>query len=215
MMRSLVVPSLLVAAAATAAPAPKPSAADKAPAKSRVVAASIFKDGHVLVRQEATLTPKDGEIVLDVLPTPVSGSYHPYVAAPARLAQVIAGSTLVSSPRLSQDLTELLAGNAGARVRVKELTGESYEAVLTGAPLPSELDSAGRKDVLQASFRSATLLLRTSAGQVLVPLHRIRSLSFVGPWVNRHTGSGRVTWRVRLRPGESRDLTYTWSVYRS
>jgi hypothetical protein len=35
------------------------------------------------------------------------------------------------------------------------------------------------------------------------------------PWTNRHTGSSRAVWKVRLRPGEERELTYTWHAFRS
>ncbi len=35
------------------------------------------------------------------------------------------------------------------------------------------------------------------------------------PWVNRRTGSGRITWSVKLAPGEKRAFEYTWHAYRN
>ena len=83
-MRCLIVALLLCAACAAAAPAGPPAQPERPPAphpaRLRVVEASVFKDGHVLVRQEATVVPRGGEVVLDNLPVPVFGSYHPYSA---------------------------------------------------------------------------------------------------------------------------------------
>jgi hypothetical protein len=33
------------------------------------------------------------------------------------------------------------------------------------------------------------------------------------PWFNQMNGTGRITWRVVIEPGQSVDLTYAWSYY--
>ena len=203
---SLVV-TAAVAVAIPAAPLPreaprsKPTTATAKPVKLRVVEVSVFKDGHVLVREEGTAAPdRRGEVVLEGFRAPVYGGYLPYSASPeARLAGVIASVVTTPTSRQAAHLDELLATNAGSRVRIIETNGERYEGVIEGAPVAVSAEAArGGAPNRLLPGPSGLLLLNTTTGKRLVPLDHVRSLTVAGPFTRRIADT-EPNGRLRMR----------------
>lgn len=192
MRAALLVPLLAIPIAA----APKAPAVP--PPKPRVVEVSVFKDGHVLVRREVSTTPVNGEIVMDELPIPVFGSYHPYVRSmDNRLVSVTSGHLTHKTTRPVRQLDELLASNAGRPVRVVETDGTILQGRLEGELL-NAVDQGGAERFAERLLaqQARTVMIRTASGTKLVPVGRVLSMTFTGPYTARVPA---LDYRMRLR----------------
>jgi hypothetical protein len=154
---------------------------------------TVFKDGHAFVLHEGPMpTDGAGRVVLDYLPAPVLGTFWPYAADPkkARLVSVLAGKHILPVRRTSLTVAELIEGNPGAKVRIREAAAkddktprETYEAVILGIP------TRGTEELARTSppgaeprlpERGGLVLLRTAGGVKAVPLAGIEDLTFLG-----------------------------------
>jgi hypothetical protein len=150
-----------------------------------VVEVSIFKDGHALLRREAPRTPNArGEVVLGELPTPVLGSYQPYVTgAGAKLTGTIAEAVLTPNEALATDIATLLLANVGAKVRVIDLGGKQYEGRIA-APVkrnPEEADSEDSRTGSPVLDNGESVLLAETTGVRVIAIQQIRTLQILGP----------------------------------
>ena len=142
---------------------------------------TVFKDGHALVLQEGELPVSDqGEVYLDVLPTPVMGTFWPYVAGDGvKLGSVVAARRIVRSPQAALNIRDLLKGNLGAKVQVK-LAHDSFIATIVSIPSRDEKDEpdvrTARGDPPPAG---EVIVLSTAEGYRVIPLVAIQEVTFL------------------------------------
>lgn len=159
---------------------------------------TIFKDGHTLVIQEGDLPLNDnGELLLDNLPTPVLGTFFPYSGDQTKkLVSAVAGKRKITRKPTALSLSELIAGNKGARVHVEELVGSGdatkligYDAEIVGFPERSAEELAEANPAVNADLtlpeRSDLVELKTESGFNFVPVERIQTLTFKGDYQKR------------------------------
>lgn len=197
---ALPVAALPVAAPKSATPATrKPGAAVKA-APLNVRAVAVFKDGHALVRAEATGVPdRDGFLEIDRIPSPVAGSFLPFVTTTGvTLDSVILNREVVRHSRPAANLAELLRLNSGTRVRVLQTDGKQFEATIGGETLQLESVGPGSGANVLRLGPVTGVHLKTEAGQLFLPQSMIRTLTFVGPFTRRAPSSGTMS-RMRMR----------------
>ena len=192
-------------AASKPATAPPIKAVVTKAASLQVRAASVFKDGHVLVRAEATGVPdRDGFLEIDRIPAPVTGSFLPFVVTPGvTLDSVVLNHEAKKETRPVANLKELWRLNKGARVRIEQMDGNRLEATRGGETL--EIQAEANRGEGPAQYRRAVegVHLVTAAGNLFLPQSEIRTLTFVGPFTRRvpeQGESGRMRIRVS-RPG--------------
>jgi len=183
MSMGLFIWTMLVSAACAAGP--------EGPASMPVKEVTVFKDGHAFVLHEGTAaTDADGRVVLDYLPAPVLGTFWPYSADPkVKLTAVTAGRRRAAVKRTALSIPELLEGNVGARLRIRETSpkegkeGDVYEATLLAIPSRSaeELARTGWPGAEERLPEKGTvLLLKTADGVKVLPINRIDSVTFLG-----------------------------------
>jgi hypothetical protein len=143
---------------------------------------TVFKDGHVFVLHEGKAPTDDkGNVVLDYLPRPIIGTFWAYSANPkVKLSAVVSGRRIVSVDRTALTIRELIEGNVGARVQIKENT--VYEATVVRIPerTSEELrrtSAPGTEDRLPA--RGDIVLLKVAEGIKAVPISRIQEVIFL------------------------------------
>jgi hypothetical protein len=143
---------------------------------------TAFKDGHVFVLHEGKAPTDDkGNVVLDYLPRPIIGTFWAYSANPkVKLSAVVSGRRIVSVDRTALTIRELIEGNVGARVQIKENT--VYEATVVRIPerTSEELrrtSAPGTEDRLPA--RGDIVLLKVAEGIKAVPISRIQEVIFL------------------------------------
>jgi hypothetical protein len=143
---------------------------------------TVFKDGHVFVLHEGKApTDDNGDVVLDYLPRPIIGTFWAYSANPkVKLSAVVSGKRIVSVDRTALTIRELIEGNVGARVQIKEDT--VYEATVVRIPgrTSEELrrtSAPGTEDRLPA--RGDIVLLKVAEGIKAVPISRIQEVIFL------------------------------------
>jgi hypothetical protein len=174
-----------------------------------VVEATVFKDGHVLVRQEANVRAQRGEFLLEGLSAPITGSYHPYVRSPNQRVQsvVVSRATSKKSTPIG-NLYELLSLNVGAKLTLVETDGKQWSGELVAAPDTGDPNGPAPGATLFQSGTARAVLLKTDAGHRIVPVQRIRSFQFSGPFRTAGTTtSEQVSLRVRLDPPSSAQAT--------
>ena len=125
-------------------------------AKMPVREVTIFKDGNALVlHQGAMPTDATGNILMDRLPSPVFGTFWPFVTAKdVKLTAVTAGQRRVAVERTPLSIQELIEANHGAQVTITETpasttqTPLSYQATIIGitARSSTELEAAAPPD---------------------------------------------------------------------
>jgi len=183
-----------VPAAAASSSAPEAGAAG-ALANLPIKEVTVFKDGHAFVLHEGRMPTDDaGRVVLDYLLAPVLGTFWPYAAdaKKARMVGVTAGKRILPVRRTSLTVAELIEGNPGAKVRIREAGAkdekaprETYEATIVGIPARStdELARTGPPGAEpRLPERSGLVLLRTAGGVKAVPMAGIEDLTFLeGP----------------------------------
>ncbi len=119
----------LAACLAGAAAEAGSAVSSKALARMPVKEVTVFKDGHAFVLHAGRMaTDEAGNVVLDQLPSPVIGTFWPYVAdRRAKLTSVTASQREVLVERTALDLRQLIEGNAGASVVVTETQGRQLQ----------------------------------------------------------------------------------------
>ncbi|MCX5684669.1 MAG: hypothetical protein NT049_13415 [Planctomycetota bacterium] len=166
---------------AAAAPAEPRTAADL-PIKE----VTVFKDGHAFILHEGkAATDAAGRVVLDYLPAPVLGTFWPYSADPKiKLTAVTAGRRITSVKRTALAIPELLEGNVGAKVRIRE--------VAKGDKAPPKIQETGKSTYMlwlcsifgedRLPQKGAVVLLKTADGTRAVPIANIDEVTFLdGP----------------------------------
>ena len=146
---------------------------------------TVFKDGHAFVLHQGRLpTDEHGHVHLDYLPTPVIGTFWPYSAeSGVRLTAVTAARQRVAIERTALEIRELLEGNVGAKVQIRE-GDRSYAATIIDLPTRSaqELEATSPPGSgPQLPQKGPVILLQTSEGTRVVPLDAIREVIFVDP----------------------------------
>src|SRR5205823_10931728 len=135
MFRSLCAAAALLAVAGPAASA-EPAAARAEPAaplsalaRMPVKEVTVFKDGHAYVVHQGTMPTEGGNVLLDLLPTPVLGTFWPYsLDKNATLHSVTAGRRRVKVERTAMTIRELSEANVGAELVVTAGTKPPYQA---------------------------------------------------------------------------------------
>jgi len=178
-----------VAAAASAAAPAEPRTAADLPIKE----VTVFKDGHAFVLHEGkAATDAAGRVVLDYLPAPVLGTFWPYSADPkVKLTAVTAGRRITTVKRTALAIPELLEGNVGAKVRIREAAKgeknppEVYEAAILGIPTRTSEELASTSPPgaePRLPQKGGIVLLKTADGTRAVPIAGIDQVTFLdGP----------------------------------
>ena len=152
-------------------------------ARMPVKEATVFKDGHAFVLHEGTL------------PTDAAGNVlMDYLPAP------VLGTFWPYSSNRDVKLAGVVAGQR--RMLVEE-TALSLAALLEG--------NAGA----QAIITEKTNAVRYACGSYMAAGDRPswwRWYSWPNWWAH-FNGVGRVTWKIRIEPGKSADLGYTWHYF--
>lgn len=145
---------------------------------------TVFKDGHTLLLHEGTLPSDDaGRIHLDQLPSPVLGTFWPYVRGEgAQLASVTASQQMVVVQRTALTQRELLEANAGARVSLR-FGSERVEGIIEVVPVRTseELLATGgpHQGTPPAAEKGSLLLVRTTQGLRVLPIDSISDVTFL------------------------------------
>ena len=187
MLRPLLIATLLALAAPGRAEPPTPNAAlTRMPVKE----VTVFKDGHAYVVHEGAMpTDAAGNVALDLLPTPVLGTFWPYsLDKGARLDAVTAARHRVSVERTALTMRELIEANAGAEVVVTEGGKPPYPATIVKllSRTAEELDATEvptGADLLPV--KGNVLLLKTADGTKAVPIEYVTDVKFVGKYATK------------------------------
>jgi len=205
MMTAAAIVAVLVGAAGAGG---QEVAALSALARMPIKEVTVFKDGHAFVLHEGKMpTDANGDVLMDYLPTPILGTFWAYAADKGvKLTSVVASQRLVRVESTALSIQELLEGNIGADVVVRERptgakddTGLKYEATILGLPQRSseELDkisppNSGQKLPVKGSI----ILLKTAEGVKAIPVERIAEVTFKGKY---NGSSSNVELRNLLR----------------
>ncbi len=191
MVRSLFAAVLLAAGAGPGrAEPPTPTAAL---ARMPVKEVTVFKDGHAyVVHQGAMPTDAAGNVLLDLLPTPVLGTFWPYsLDKTAKLDAVVAGRRPVAVERTALTVREMLEGNVGAEVVIAEGNRPAYPATIVRFLTRSaeELDATEPPTGAdRVPVKGNVVLLKTADGTRAVPVEQITDVKFVGKYATKVTG---------------------------
>lgn len=142
---------------------------------------TIFKDGHAFVLHEGlTTTDADGNVVMDELPQPIMGTFWAYSADPAAtLSCVVSGRETVEKQKESTALWELIKGNVGRRMIVRETTGRTYEATILRL-MESRTPPADPPQNCQPSMpANLPVLLKVTGGVKAMPVQQIQDVTFL------------------------------------
>ncbi len=165
----------------------EPAAPLGALAKMPVKEVTVFKDGHAYVIHQGTM-PVDasGNVLLDLLPNPVLGTFWPYsLDKKATLQSVTAGRRRVKVERTAITLRELIEANLGAEVVISEGVKPAYPATIvrflsrSSEELDATLPPTGAEHV---PIKGNILLLKTIEGTRAVPVEHITDVKFVGKY---------------------------------
>ena len=185
--------SLSISVSAHADPAAPLSALAQMPVKE----VTVFKDGHAFVLHEGTMpTDKDGNVLMDYLPTPVMGTFWPFSSdGSAKLNSVVASRRKVLVPRTSLTLKELLQGNPGADTQLSETRGNGvsstqviYDATIIGVPTRSseELEATSPPNSGEKLPEvSDIVIVKTATGSTALPIGRIDTVTFKGAYQSK------------------------------
>ncbi|UCD00059.1 MAG: hypothetical protein JSW66_09285 [Phycisphaerales bacterium] len=159
------------------------ASSERATERMPVKEVSIFKDGHAFVLHEGRMpVDADGNVMMDYLPRPIIGTFWAYSAdAKAKLTSVVSGKRVVPIKRTALTIPELIAGNIGARVLVRDQN--VYEATILGIPTRSSqelghTDPPGTPEALPV--RSDVVLLKVAEGVKIVHINQIQQITFLG-----------------------------------
>lgn len=169
-------------------------------AKMPVREITVFKDGYAFVLHEGTLpTNRDGNVVLDALPTPVLGTFWPYAADDkTHLGSVIASRRRIAAQKTALGIRDLIEANIGAQVTIKESDNTKYSATILAVPQQSVSEAESSTGIVAAlpadsfSYRAAPVstgilpvpqkgsivLLQNGDGVRALPIERIQDITF-------------------------------------
>jgi hypothetical protein len=171
-------------AAAGPAEAAEPAAPLSALARMPVKEVTVFKDGHAYVVHQGTMPTENGNVLLDLLPTPVLGTFWPYsLDKNATLQSVTAGRRRVKVERTAMTIRELIEANIGSEVSITEGGRTAYTATIvrllarSSDELEATLQPAGGDHL---PVKSNLLLVKTLEGTRAVPIEQITDVKFVG-----------------------------------
>jgi hypothetical protein len=179
---------LIVSLAATAQGAPFQKAAPlSALAKMPIKEITVFKDGHAFVLHSGRMPTDDaGNVLMDYLPTPVLGTFWPYLSEKdAKLSAVTASQHRVEVPRTALSVRELMEANPGAEVFVEEVGGKKYLARIVGVPERSGEESQATSppnSPEKLPEKGNVILLKTDEGTAVVAFERILGVTFKGEY---------------------------------
>ena len=159
-MRTTRVVALALAAIAYASPA---HAADETPAKGKIVAVDLFKNGLAVVRCEVTL-PKAGTYYLEEVPQPVHGTY--YIESP------IPVETLVKMIDVEVPANETAPGN------LQDDLGEEGDRHLQGRNRAPVVGTMMKLKPAKGEEGAATrfLVIQTAKGRAYVEAAEVASV---------------------------------------
>jgi hypothetical protein len=155
----------LIALGLAASVAAAPARADETPAKGRIVAADLFKNGLAVVRCEVTLG-RPGAYALDDVPHPVHGTY--WVEAP---------TTVESSVRMRE--VEVPAGDAPPGNLQDDLAGRKVTVHLKGDRRPPVVGTVLRikpPKGEEAAQPGKYLVLQTGGGRTYLDAAEVASV---------------------------------------
>jgi len=191
-------------------------------AKMPVKEVTVFKDGHAFVLHEGSVsTDGAGSVVLDYVPTPIVGTFWAYAAdAKAKLTGVVSSRRVVSVERTALSIRELVEGNAGARVRIKE-QGQTtpYEATVLWIPTRTteELGRSSPPGTPEAlPERGNLVLLKVAEGVKAVPIGRIEEMTFLEnpkPGIAREEFRNVLTFKLDWAGGKAEKSAKVGMVY--
>jgi hypothetical protein len=144
---------------------------------------TVFKDGHAFVAHEGELpTDTNGNVLMDYLPTPVTGAFWPYSADKvAKLGSVVASSRRVLVEHTALTLRELLEANIGAQAIISEGGTNKYEATIVDLPSRSseEFAATGLPNAPERLPEKGNIvLLKTADGEKVLSLDHIQDIIF-------------------------------------
>lgn len=162
----------------------------KALARMPVKEVTVFKNGHAFVLHAGRMpVDETGHVLLDYLPSPVIGTFWPFVAEKnAKLSAVTASQRKVLVERTALSLRELIRANIGAQVVVTEIppgNSQGYAATILDVPArggdeQEALNPPNSGEKLRQEGN--VVLLRTNAGIKVVSLDRIQDMGFTGEY---------------------------------
>jgi hypothetical protein len=147
-----------------ALPAQEPTTPSSMPVREL----TAFKDGHAYVLRDTELQKSaDGTVVLDELPTPVLGTFWPFVSGgDARLVSARSGRDEVTVERPAVSVLELAAANVGKVVTLELADGADVSGRLRAMP---KHDGGG-----------SILLVEVGGGVRAIATTRVRGISVAG-----------------------------------
>ena len=140
---------------------------------------TVFKDGHAFVIHEGSLPVSDkGEVLLDLLPAPVLGTFWPY-ALPNQgvLKSVTASTRQVKESQKIRTIAELIEANAGAEVTLTDVNKATLQGTIVEVLNPPVMPNYSRFD-----GASSVLLLKTADGTKAVNVNTIQDVKFAGKY---------------------------------
>ncbi|MHC4661170.1 MAG: hypothetical protein ACYS8W_05725 [Planctomycetota bacterium] len=209
-----------LSAAAAAAETETDAVPYRALEKMPVREVTVFKDGHAYVLHEGVMkTDKNGNVEMDYLPAPVLGTFFPYSADPdAKLKAVVAGRRKVLVERTALSHRELLEANIGARVRLKDSTGE-YTAVIAGVPerTSRELEETSPTGSVESlPVKGNVILLKTEQGTKVAHINQIQQLTFLDSYkktVSNEEFRNLLTLKMEWKENKTADTAKVGLVY--
>lgn len=182
---------------------------------------TVFKDGHAFVLHEGSVpTDEQGNIVLDMLPQPIMGTFWAYSADPqAKLSCVVSSRDEVDTEKESVSIWEMIKGNIGKRVIIKEINKQNtYEAKIirlmtSETPPPPATPAAGYQPPVPPFM---LVLLEVAEGIKAIPVPQIQDITFLDqPDVmvthkeNKDSMTLELDWRQRKPDAEANvGMTY-------
>ncbi len=192
-MKRLIVLALLLTPAMVRAENPaadEPAAPAEALARMPVKEITVFKDGHAYVVHQGSM-PVDttGNVLLDRLPTPVLGTFWPFVTDKnAKLAAVTAGRRRVRVERTALTLRDLIEANSNADIILTEINLPPYpcKVVRFLSRSAGEVEATSPPGVTDPLPQKGNLLLvKTAEGTKAVSMERITDVKFLGKFENK------------------------------
>ena len=172
-------------------------AQDQAPAlnalaKMPVREVTVFKDGSAFVLHQGKMpVAADGSVLMDYLPSPVLGTFWPFVAEnDVKLTSVNAGQRRVTVERTALDIQGLIEANPGAQVEITETPASNtqppphYPGTIIGLTErgSAELEAtSGPNSGEMLPQKGSVVLVRTADGVKAVRLERIMDVTFKDP----------------------------------
>ncbi|HWB20654.1 MAG TPA: hypothetical protein VG711_10160, partial [Phycisphaerales bacterium] len=168
---------------------------------------TVFKDGHALVLREGEMPMNEhGEVVIEDLPAPVLGTFWPFSGNnDVKLRTVTAGAKRMMVERTALSMQELIEGNVGASVIIKDVSGVEHVGTIASLPARSSEElkmTSPPGSAERLSEKGQVLLLKTEYETQVIPLGSIRDLAFKGD-VHQHVQQEemRNVLTLKLDPG--------------